>query len=42
MQWVTRYLALSVLTLDQAVPVGVLEDSVARIGAMSGRRVDLT
>lgn len=34
--------ALSVLTLDQAVPAAVLEDIVARIGAMSGRRVDLT
>ncbi len=33
--------ALSVLTLDQAVPVGVLEEIVESVGAVSGRRIDL-
>jgi D-3-phosphoglycerate dehydrogenase len=34
--------AVGVLTLDQAVPGAVLEQIVTRIGAVSGRRVDLT
>lgn len=34
--------AVGVLTLDQAVPAAVLESIVERIGAVSGRRVDLT
>ncbi len=34
--------ALSVLNLDHAVPPGVLEEIVQAIGAVSGRRIDLT
>lgn len=37
-----RAMALSVLTLDQAVPAEVLDAIVEQIGAVSGRRVDLT
>jgi D-3-phosphoglycerate dehydrogenase len=35
-------MAVVVLTLDQGVSAGVLEEIIARVGAVSGRRIDLT